>query len=395
MRRLPLLLLLVAPGLLAAGSAPSVTERETVEQALARTGAEARDAEKRVAELEARERSATDEAARLAAERQRAAADIALAEARFADADARLSQARAAVVLGEQRLARRRAPLAALLAGLATMGRRPPILSLADGATVSEVVRVRALVDTTMPLIARRSASLQADLSQGRALAEAAATARGEVAKLRAELEGKQRRFAGLEARALDRADVLRRSAFGEQDRVMAGGEDLLDLKGQAQAAAAARVQARALAVMPLAPPRPFPADGKPSPSPIAYRLPTSAPVIEGLGAVGATGIRSRGIRFATPRGAAIAAPAAGTILFAGAFRGHDGIIVIDHARGWTSLLIAVAPQVRRGDRVEPGAPLGRALGDISLELREKGVPRSAALIAGSSLLLSNGGKTR
>ena len=393
--RLTLLLALAVPSLAAAASAPLAAERETVDQALARTAAESRQAEARVAQLEARERSASGEAAKLASERHRAAADILLAEARIAEADARLVQARASVALREQRLARRRAPLAALLAGLATMGRRPPILSLADGATVGEVVRVRALVDTTMPLIARRSAALQKDLGERRLMAEQAGAARGQLGHRRIELAEKQERFAALETRALARADALRSSAFGEQDRVMAGGEDLLDLRGQAQAEAAARAAARALAAMPLALPRPFAADGKRSPPPLSYGLPTAAPVINGLGAVSATGVRSRGISFATPRGAAIAAPASGTILFAGAFRRHDGIIVIDHGRGWTSLLIGIAPAVRRGERVEAGAPLGRALGDLSLELRQGGVPRSAALIAGSSQMLSNDGKTR
>jgi len=394
MRRFALLAL-AAPCLLAAASAPIVAERETVDEALARTAAEARAAERRVETLEARERDANDEAAKLTAERQSAAAEIALAEARFAEADTRLVQTRAMVALREQRLARRRAPLAALLAGLASMGRRPPILSLADGATVGEVVRVRALVDTTMPIIARRSAALQAELDQGQRLADKADEARGELAKRRIELEGKQRRFALLEQRALERAEDLRRSAFGAQDQVMAGGEELLDLRGQAQAAAAARANARKLAAMPLAPPRPFPAESRPAAPEIAYRLPTAAQVVEGLGAVSPAGVRSRGLTFATPRGSAIAAPAAGTILFAGAFRDHDGIIVIDHGEGWTSLLVGVGPSVARGERVAAGAPLGRALGDISLELREGGVPRSAALIAGSSDLLSKGGKTR
>jgi septal ring factor EnvC (AmiA/AmiB activator) len=117
--------------------------------------------------------------------------------------------------------------------------------------------------------------------------------------------------------------------------------------------------------------------------------------VIEGLGTVSSAGVRSRGIRFATPRGSPILAPAAGKILFAGAFREHDGIIVIDHGKGWTSLLIDVAPSVRANDRVAAQAPLGRALGDVALELREDGRPRSAALIAGSSQMLSNGALTR
>jgi len=394
MRRLALIAL-TAPALLAAASTPRVEPRATPGQLLAQAEREARSAGMRVRQLEARERGANDAAARLTIERQRAAAQIELAEARIAAADAALVQARAAVKLREDRLARRRASLAALLAGLATIGRRPPILTLADGATVTEVVRVRALVDATMPVIARRSAALQAELASGKQLAAAAAAARGRGAERRAELAARLAEFGALERSALARADTLRRESFVQQDQVMAGGEDLLDLRSEAQSAAAARAFARALVREPLATPRPFAGAGAAHRLQFRYRLPSAAPVVEGLGEVSAAGVRSRGIRLATPRGSTIAAPAAGTVLFAGAFRDHDGIVVIDHGGGWTSLLIGIAPSVRRGDRIALAAPIGRTLGELIVELRQAGQPRSPALIAGSSDLLSNVPKNR
>ena len=395
MRRLALTLALVAPGLLAAGSAPVEAPRLTVEQSLAQAAAEARQAEARLAILQTRERAAKGEAARLAAAQRTAAAEIELAQSRLAASEAQLAQARARVALGQQQLDQRRAPLAALLAGLATMGRRPPILTLADGASVAEIIRVRALVDSTMPVIARRSAALQAEIGARRRLAEQAESARTRSAALRGELAERVARFAALEREALGRAETLGRDAFVEGDRVMAGGEAVLDLASGARAASEARAAGRALAAMPLSPPRPAPAEGTGPAAAIAYQLPTVAPVVTGLGEIDPSGVRSRGIRFATRRGVPIVAPASGTILFAGPYREHDGIIVIDHGSGWTSLLVAVAPGVERGARVSAGAPVGRALGDVTVELREKGVPRSAALIAGSSDLLSNGSRNR
>jgi septal ring factor EnvC (AmiA/AmiB activator) len=394
MKRLALILAVAAPAL-ASASVPIELPRETIEQALARTSAEARAAEARVAVLKSREQAASDEASRLRAERQRAAADIVLTEARLAAADVKLTAAKVAVAARGARLAQQRAPLAALLAGLATMGRRPPMIALADTGSIAELVRVRALIDGSMPVIMRRSAALQAELDRGRQLAASADVARRVVDASRAELLEQQRRFALLETRANARAAQLRASASGVDDQVLAGGEAVLDLGSEAAAAGAARSLARATARLPLAPPRPFAPDSRAAPPGIAYQLPTQAAVIEGLGNVSAAGVRSRGIRFATPRGSQIVAPASGKILFAGAFREHDGIIVIDHGDGWTSLLIDLAPTVRAGERVAAGAPLGRALRDVSLELRKAGQPRSAALIAGSSHMLLNGGKTR
>jgi septal ring factor EnvC (AmiA/AmiB activator) len=394
MKRLSLLIMAIAPAL-AAASVPIEPVRETVGQALARTAAEARAAQAQVAALEAREQAASDEAARLRAERQRAAADIALSEARIAEADVALTAARIAVAEREAHLARQRAPLAALLAGLATVGRRPPLLTIADGTSVSELVRVRALIDGSMPLIAARSQALKAELGEGRRLAARAEAARRTVAAHRADLMTKQTRFAALEAEASARAAGLRASAAGAEDQWLAGGESVLDLRGAAAAEAEARRSARKLAAEPLAPPRPFAPDSARAAPPLTYALPTRAAVVEGFGTVSPAGVRSRGIRFATPRGSQLTAPAAGTILFANAYREHDGVIVIDHGRGWTSVLINVGPSVRRGEQVAAGAPLGRALGDVQLELRERGQPRSAALIAGSSGLLSNGARIR
>lgn len=393
MKRVAILAIIAAPALAASASVPPV--RETVGQALARVSAEAEAAARRVAAMESRERAATDEASRLRAAQQRAAADIELTEARIARADIELAAARAAVAERSARFGQRRAPLAALLAGLATMGRRPPLLALADSGSISDLVRVRALIDTSMPVIAARSAALKVELDEGRALAARAKQARLGVAAARAELVTRQQRFAELEQRANARAALARADASGADDEVLADSEQLLDLGGEAAAAAEARRAARRIASAPLAPARPLPADG-PAPRPsLPYALPTPSPVIEGMGAVNASGVRSRGLRFATARGSAVLAPAAGTVLFAGPFRDHDGIVVIEHDGGWTSLLIDVSPRVERGARVAAGDPIGRALGDLQLELRHDGQPVSAALIAGSSRLLFNRSRLR
>ena len=260
MKRFALLLATAAPAL-AAASVPIEVPRETIAEALARTTAEASAAEARVAMLNVREQAASDEATRLRAERQRAAADIVLTEARLAAADVALIAARVAVASRGARLDRQRAPLAALLAGLATMSRRPPMIALADTGSIAELVRVRALIDGSMPFIARRSAALQAELAQGRTLAAKADAARRTVDASRAELVEQQRRFAALETRASARAAELRATASGVEDQVLAGGETVLDLSGQAVAASAARSSARALARLPLAAPRPFAPD--------------------------------------------------------------------------------------------------------------------------------------
>jgi septal ring factor EnvC (AmiA/AmiB activator) len=111
------------------------------------------------------------------------------------------------------------------------------------------------------------------------------------------------------------------------------------------------------------------------------------------LGEISPSGVRSRGTTLATPRGARLQAPADGIIRFAGAFRDYDGVIIIDHGGGWSSLLINVAAPVQPGARIRRGAPLGRALGPLGVELSHHGQHWSPALIAGSSQALSKKGK--
>ena len=396
MRRVAPLMLAAATLLLIAASTPVVPPTETIDAVLARARAEAEVAAKRLATLEAQAAKAGNVAARLKAERAAAAAAIEDSEARISAADAALRLARAEVAAGEQRLARKRAPLAALLAGLAQMGRQPPLLSIADGGSLDEIVRVRALLDATMPVIARRSAALGSELAQRRRLAASADAARASLVGERDQLARRQQRFAALEAAAAaTRAATLQGEAFGAGDRVLASSENLDQARDDAARRRAGLASAAALLPLGLAPPRPVRGDAPLPAHDFAYSLPLDAPLVDGLGSVSPAGIASRGLRFGNARGAAVIAPADGKILFAAPYRGQDGIVIIDHGRGWTSLLLGVASKVPRGAAVRRGQPLGQALGPVGVELRQAGRPVSPAFIAASSIALSNGANSR
>jgi len=394
MRRAAILLAL-APFLLAAGSAVLQPVSETADAALVRAKAEAEAASKRLAALEAEARKASNEAEQLHAEQLAAAAAIEEAEAKISASGAALRLAQARVALAEQRLAKRRAPLASLLAGLATMGRQPPLLALADHGSVDEMVRVRALLDSTMPVIQRRSAALTAELAQRRQLASAADAARTDLTSNRQQLAERQRKFAELEAKASSRAVRLTGEAFGAGDRVLASGEALEEAGSDAERLREGRRSAADLVALDFAPARPMRGDSPVPLTDFAYSLPVSAPLLDGLGSVDRSGIVSRGLSFATSRGVQVAVPADGTIAFAAPFRGEDGLVIIDHGGGWTSLLLGVASDRPRGTRVQRGESLGRALGPVDVELRRGGVPLSPALIAASSVPLSNRGNNR
>jgi septal ring factor EnvC (AmiA/AmiB activator) len=273
------------------------------------------------------------------------------------------------------------------------MARRPPLLALADGGGTDELVKVRILLDWTLPVIRARTGRISAELEQGQRLQQKMLEARAEIVRSQNELMGKRRQFASLEQKALEQAVAAGGQALASGDVALAVGEETQRLQGAQAAGRSAAAMAAELASQGPAPARPSMGEGAAPRPPFAYALPAAAPVTDGLGAVNASGMRSRGLTLATARGAAVTAPANGVVRFSGPFRDYDGVLIIDHGRGWMSLIVSVSSPLRPGQRVHLGDPVGRALGPLLVELSQNGRRISPALIAGSSQTLSNNGK--
>jgi len=380
-------LLLAAGSAGVASSAPRQSEQPPldVEVQQARQEAAAADALRQRAERAAGE--ARGEADRLRLQQLAAAQAIAAEEARISSADAEARLLRARLEAQRQALARASAPASSLLAGLVIIGRRPPLTLIAGAVSPREQVKVKLLVDAIAPHIAARSAALAAQLQSGRALEQAALAARSRALGSRRQLERRKTELAALEARALQLAEESGGQAVGAGDILLAREEQAVLLEQQGASGRRSRGLAAELARLGPAPIAP---GSRPLPRPpLDYRLPAAAPVIEGLGNLNENGVRSRGVTLATRRGSAIAAPGSGTILFAGPFKEYDGVVIIDHGNGWRSVLVNVGSSAVRGSKVTIGQPLGTALGPIEVQLQHRGRPVSAAIIAGSSVLLS------
>jgi septal ring factor EnvC (AmiA/AmiB activator) len=388
-RAAPLLLL----PLLAAASAPVQPEGVPLDRQLQQARAEQAAAEAQVAKLEQAAAKARGDVERLHAEQAASAQALEAAEARITAADMRLRLASAYVAAHRRQLAEQQRPISSLLAGLAVMARRPPLVAIADERSADELVKVRILLDSTLPVIRARTARLSLQLAQGARLEQAAAQARAEQISSRQNLVERRKQFAALERKAEQLASSAGSQALSAGDVAIAASEDVETLgKGEAGARAAAAL-AEQLASSDAAPARPFAPDGRAAELPFPYDLPVAAPVIDGLGAVDDSGVRSRGITFGSARGAPVTAPARGTVRFSGPFRDYDGVLIIDHGGGWPSLIVNLASDLRPGDKVQAGQPIGRALGPLQVELSQYGRRISPALIAGSSQNLSKNPK--
>ena len=386
MRAAPLLL---APLLLAA-SGPAAPGGETLDSALQRARAEQASAENETRRLEQVASNARSEAARLGAEQAAAAQAIAAAEARITAADANLRLVSARAEMRRNQLQREQQPIASLLSGLVVMAQRPPLLAVADRGGTDQLVKVRVRLASTLPLMRARTAALSSQLAASRRLEAAAIAARTELTSSRQQLVDRRTKFAALEERAVQASASAQGQALASGDVALSAGESFESLKSAQAGNRAARAIAAELAVSDPAPPRPSaPESGSVKP-PMAYVLAAKAPVAEGLGSVNANGVRARGLTLATGRGSPVIVPASGIVRFSGPFRSHDGVVIIDHGRGWLSLIVNVGSELKPGDRVTIGQPLGRALGPIEVELSQNGRRVSPALIAGSSQTLSN-----
>ena len=391
----PLTIPLLFVSLLLAASAPGQNLGEALDASLRRARAEQAVAEVQVARLEQAASLARDEASRLRAQQAAAAQAIEAAEARITAADAEYRLVSAMLRARRQRLAGEQQPIASLLTGLAVMAQRPPLLSLADRGGTDEFVKVRILLDATLPTVRTRTAALSGEVRRGEQIERAAAAARLELAHSRQALLARRQRFAMLERRATNAALQAGGQALTVGDVALAAGENVEEFRRSETNSRGMRMIAAQLASAPPAPARPAAPESASTPVPFHYELPASAPVIDGLGSINESGVRSRGLTFATSRGAEVTAPATGIVRFSGPFRDYDGVLIIEHGGGWMSLLLDVSSTLRPGTRVGLGEPIGRALGPLGVELSQNGHRISPALIAGSSPSLSKPGKGR
>jgi septal ring factor EnvC (AmiA/AmiB activator) len=353
--------------------------------ALAQTKRQAAEASSRAADLEAQAAAAVREADRARGEQATVAARVKAAEADIATARARLAVIEQAQREQQVRLAARQRPIVRLAAALQGMARRPPALALIQPGSLTDAVHVRALLASSLPLVRTRTAGIRAEIAEGDRLRAGAAVA---LAALRAgeqQLRIQRTQLTRLEARHRARSLQLADSAFAEQYRAMALGEqarDIVDLLDDLSDRAEIR---RRLIALPAPLPRPdLPGRDAAAPPaapelPANYRLPAAGPLLTGLGEVFESGVRAAGLTIDAPARSAVFAPAAGQIAYAATFRGYGRIAIVDHGGGWLSLITGlVALNVAQGATVAVGDTIGFARGGprgLTVELRHGGIP--------------------
>ena len=374
-----------------AGAAQSVqSEEQDARQALATARRQATAAAARAEQLEAQAARAVAAADRTARESAAVAARIQQAEAELAAHGARIRLIQRQQRQLKARLAERQQPVVRLTAALQRLSRRPVAFALLRPGSVEDAVHMRALLQTLIPEVERRSQALRAEIARARALEQQGRAAARDLAATSKQLAGRRRTLAALETRQRLAARDAGGIADRENERALALAEQARDLTALVDRIGQEGELREALAMLPgpvMRPARPqeaalpvTAAAAVPGPAALpAYMLPADGRLVSGFGEVRTGAARTRGVAIAVRPGAQVVSPASGRIAFAGPYRGYGTIAIIEHGGGWTSVVTGLARiDTRVGEQVIAGAPLGLAgllRPVLGLELRRAGEP--------------------
>ena len=306
----------------------------------------------------------------------------------------------------------RRTQIAETLMALQRLARLPPAAALVHPAPPADLLKAGILLGSAVDEVERRAQSLRQDLrdldeargaieNRRRVLDAAVAQLRQENVWLDRLIATKSGLQAQLASRAWDAAERERRLAGKAHDaEVLVSRLRREQHVRQALATAIARhppprpslrpePNISSQLQVPPEPERQVQADrprgsrrgaGDPAVGGTAY--PADGRIVVRFGQSGEGTGASNGMTWETASGAKVMAPAAGTVAFAGPFRGYGLLLIVEHLDGYHTLLagleridVGIGQDVRRGDLL--GAMGHGRTGTLSLymELRKDGRP--------------------
>lgn len=344
---------------------------------------------KRAEKLEARARDVSEQA-------DRTAREAAAVAARIQQTDAQIAAQRAQIrLIASQRaglraqLAEKQGPLARLTGSLQRLSRRPPLLALLRPGSVRDTVYMRALLDTMLPEVERRTAGLRGEIARGRALEQQTQAAAAALAEAQAQMRSRRSQLAVIESRQRLAGREASGIAARESERALALAEkarDLGELVSEVDRQGKLRASLAALPGPVMRPARPQDAQviGAAQFTPLpeglsSYMLPVTGRLVTGFGEDAPGQARSNGLVLAPRALAQAVSPAAGRVAFAGPYRGYQSIVIVEHEGGWTSLVTGlVRLDVEVGQTLVAGSPIGTTgpgRPQVMVELRRDGAP--------------------
>ncbi|WP_286192019.1 murein hydrolase activator EnvC [Roseomonas genomospecies 6] len=319
-----------------------------------------------------------------------------------------------------ERLEGERQQIAALLAALQRVARIPPEAALARPDGPVDTLRSALLLRDTVPALRARADALAQALTRLAETRESLEAQRSRTYAARLNLIDRQKDIARLVARReelsrqteeerqqvaqrtarltgqaadlrqlMDRIEAERRAAAAaaakrEAERLEAERKEaerkLAEQKLAAQKLAEQKLAEQKLAEQRAAEQRARAEADAARAAPAGERLPVGGRVTVRYGEADRYGATSRGVTIQARAGSTVVSPQAGTIVFAGPFRGYGQILIVEHSHGYHSLIAGFGRiDTAVGRRVATGEPIGLMPADGSpdlyFELRRHGQP--------------------
>ncbi|SNS40052.1 MULTISPECIES: murein hydrolase activator EnvC [unclassified Azospirillum] len=378
-----------------ASAAPAQNKPDEAQKQLQEVQRDLKQADSRKSALDAKAEALEKELADLrarsieAAEQQRAQSDeLARLEAALADLGQQ-EQERLAKIEAD------RAALADLLGALQRLSRLPPEALIARPQPPGDTVKTALLLRSAVPELKARADALANQLTDLSSLRAKLAAQRAKTEKATASLAVRQKDLANLVARReeISRAtDAEREQLTGTVTALAGRASDLKDLIEKLEAerkAALARQRAEEAARRQAAEAererrtKEKVATLKRAPTPPQLGgmvAPVGGTVVVRYGEADEVGAVSRGLTYRGRASGPVVAPADGSVMFAGHFKGYGLLLILEHPNGYHSLLAGMGRiDAKLGQRVLGGEPVGLLSGDgaptLYFELRRGGQP--------------------
>ena len=372
---LTLATLILAPLSIAGGlMAQEIVSDDAQQNALRALRDRALTAEHRSELLRQEASNAQSTADRFIAQRAVLSAEIEAAEAQIGTAAARVAIISRSQKAQRAQLNVQSAPILRLNAALQQMARKPAYLLMMQPGQRADYIHLRAIMATVQPAIMRKTSALRQQIAAQSELEAQEVSALKSLRDARGRLTNRQSALAAWEGDVLGNNAAMSANAAIAFEQAIAQGERARDIAGRIDNQRLSATKAAELAALDGPFIRPGHSEqGRPSGS--AYILPAAGQVVAGFSELNVNGYRERGIRLAVYQAARIVAPAGGTISFAGRYRSYGNIVIIEHGKGWNSLITNLdSVEVAKSQKIDQGALLGRAGKngpEIGVELRK------------------------
>ena len=340
-------------------------------------------AERRSELLRQEASNAQSTADRFMAQRAVLSAEIDAAEAQIDTAAARVAIISRSQKAQRAQLNAQSAPILRLNASLQQMAGKPAYLLMMQPGKRADYIHLRAIMATVQPAIMRKTSALRQQIAAQSELEAQEVSALKSLRDARGRLTNRQSALAAWEGDVLG---ILSANAAIAFEQAIAQGERARDIVGRIDNQRLSATKAAELAALDGPFIRPGHSEQGRSRS-SAYILPAAGQVVAGFSELNVNGYRERGIRLEVNQAARIVAPAGGTISFAGRYRSYGHIVIIEHGKGWNSLITNLdSVEVTKGQKIDQGALLGRAGKngpEIGVELRKNGRVMDIAAMLG------------